>query len=142
MTDVQAVVSEYMSCLISPDPGFACPLAASIMTADYVYSRADGSRSYAPRNYVGVLQYMPDIQVRQAFGVESDCWLLGGLLVASSVMMPTGWTWYLGPFKLGNVVARCADGTHWQCWTSCEGVLFLLSGPKVSSSGLFTKVAC
>lgn len=66
MTDIQAVVAEYVSCLIAPDPGFACPLAASIMTADYVYSRADGSRSYAPKNYVGVLQNMPDIQVRQA----------------------------------------------------------------------------
>jgi hypothetical protein len=33
------------------------------MTADYVYSKADGSRSYAPRNYVGVMQYMPDVQV-------------------------------------------------------------------------------
>jgi hypothetical protein len=63
MTDLQAVLSDYVACIISPDPGFSCPLASSIMTADYVYSKADGSRSYAPRNYVGVLQYMPDIQV-------------------------------------------------------------------------------
>lgn len=62
-TDVQAVVSDYISCMVAADPGFACPLAASIMPADYVVSAADGSRSYAPRNYVGVLQWMPDLQV-------------------------------------------------------------------------------
>lgn len=32
------------------------------MTADYVYSKADGSRSYVPKGYVGVLQYLPDVQ--------------------------------------------------------------------------------
>lgn len=62
-TDVQAVVSGYISCLVAADPGFACPLAASIMAADYVVSAADGSRSYAPRHYVGVLQWMPELQV-------------------------------------------------------------------------------
>lgn len=56
-------MDDYTSCVVSPDPGFACPLATSIMPADYVYSQADGSRSYAPKNYVGVLQWLPDIQV-------------------------------------------------------------------------------
>lgn len=63
ITDIKATVTDYISCVIAPDPGFACPLAASIMPADYVLSQADESRSYAPKNYVGVLQWMPDIQV-------------------------------------------------------------------------------
>lgn len=70
LTDIRAAVAEYVSCLISSDPGFACPLASSIMTADYVYSRADGSRSYAPKNYIGVLQDMPDVQVSS----EASTW--------------------------------------------------------------------
>lgn len=62
MTDLQGVVADYISCIVLAKPGFACPLASSIMTADYVFSSADGSRSYAPKNYIGVLQYLPDVQ--------------------------------------------------------------------------------
>jgi len=62
MPELQGVVNEYISCIILPEPGFACSRATSMMTADYVYSTADGSRSYAPKNYVGVLQYLPDVQ--------------------------------------------------------------------------------
>jgi hypothetical protein len=55
-------VRELVSCLILPAPGFGCSLAASLMSADYVVSKEDGSHSYAPQSYVGVLQYVPDVQ--------------------------------------------------------------------------------
>jgi hypothetical protein len=62
MTATRSLVDELLACLVLPVPGFACPLAASLMTADYVLSTADGRRSYAPRNYIGVLQYLPEAQ--------------------------------------------------------------------------------
>lgn len=70
MTKLQQLVADHISCLVLPDPGFACPLASSLMTADYMYSKANGSRSYAPKNYVGVLQYMPDVQVSVGLAVQ------------------------------------------------------------------------
>jgi hypothetical protein len=45
-----------------PNPGFACPTAAAIMAPDYTVNTGSGTRSYAPKNYIGVLQYMPAVQ--------------------------------------------------------------------------------
>uniref|UniRef100_A0A383VJT7 Nicastrin n=1 Tax=Tetradesmus obliquus TaxID=3088 RepID=A0A383VJT7_TETOB len=62
MTELQQVAASYAACIIMPTPGFACPTAAAIMAPDYTVSTGSATRSYAPRNYIGVLQYMPEVQ--------------------------------------------------------------------------------
>lgn len=63
MTAVQQTVEDYISCMVMHVPGFSCPLATTIMAPDYTYNKATGTRSYAPRHYIGVLQYMPGVQL-------------------------------------------------------------------------------
>lgn len=62
MSRAREAVAALAPCLLDADPGFGCPLAAALMTPDYLFSPEDGSRSYAPRGYVGVLPYLPDVQ--------------------------------------------------------------------------------
>eukprot|EP00882_Tetradesmus_deserticola_P034108 GHRQ01039023.1.p1 GENE.GHRQ01039023.1~~GHRQ01039023.1.p1 ORF type:complete len:247 (+),score=90.49 GHRQ01039023.1:183-923(+) len=62
MTELQQVAASYAACMVMPDPGFACPTAAAIMAPDYTINTGSGTRSYAPKHYVGVMQYMPDVQ--------------------------------------------------------------------------------
>lgn len=62
MTELQEVVAGYISCIVLPVPGYSCPLALSIMNPNYDYNKATGVRSYAPKQYIGVLQYMPELQ--------------------------------------------------------------------------------
>eukprot|EP00879_Flechtneria_rotunda_P021871 GHRR01023066.1.p1 GENE.GHRR01023066.1~~GHRR01023066.1.p1 ORF type:complete len:604 (+),score=189.04 GHRR01023066.1:381-2192(+) len=59
MTVVGQVISDYMSCILIPAPGYACPLAQAIMTPDYTYDTATSARNYAPKQYIGVLQVVP-----------------------------------------------------------------------------------
>ncbi|GBF91523.1 nicastrin [Raphidocelis subcapitata] len=57
----EALAAAFASCLVMPDPGLACPEAAALMEAGY--TEADGVRSYAPKHYLGVMQYIhPDPQ--------------------------------------------------------------------------------
>ena len=57
-TRIAEDAASFASCLISPDPGLACPLASELMAAGY--TEVDGVRSYAPRHYVGVLRVRSD----------------------------------------------------------------------------------
>eukprot|EP00878_Enallax_costatus_P016016 GHUV01016792.1.p1 GENE.GHUV01016792.1~~GHUV01016792.1.p1 ORF type:complete len:668 (+),score=142.24 GHUV01016792.1:770-2773(+) len=63
MTDLQNTVAGYVSCIAMPAPGFACPLATAIMVPEYIYNKATGERSYTPKHYIGVLQYIPPVQL-------------------------------------------------------------------------------
>lgn len=63
MTVLYKTISGYISCMVMPLPGFSCPLAAAIMSPDYTYNTATGIRSYAPKHYVGVLQYLPGLHL-------------------------------------------------------------------------------
>lgn len=63
MTALQDAVSGYVSCIAMPVPGFACPLATAIMSATCIYNKGTGIRSCAPQNYVGVLPYIPPVQL-------------------------------------------------------------------------------
>lgn len=68
MTDLQETISGYISCMIMPVPGFSCPLSAAIMSPDYSFNTATGVRSYAPKHYIGVMQYLPGLQLPLAKG--------------------------------------------------------------------------
>ncbi|KAF6250532.1 Nicastrin-domain-containing protein [Scenedesmus sp. NREL 46B-D3] len=62
ITELQQVAASYAACIAMPSPGFACPTAAAVMAPDYAVDAGSGARSYAPRNYLGVLRYLPDAQ--------------------------------------------------------------------------------
>lgn len=58
MSSLTGLVADYVACVIAPAPGYACPIASAVMAPDYVIDTATGARSYAPRSYVGVLQFV------------------------------------------------------------------------------------
>lgn len=63
MTRLRKVVDEHIECIVAPVPGFACAAAAQLMDPDYSVNRRTGERSYAPQHYVGVLSYLPELQL-------------------------------------------------------------------------------
>lgn len=111
-TDIHSTVSDYLSCIVASDPGFACPLVASLMLADYVVSADDGSRSYAPKDYVSVLQWMPDLQAPLSKGnLPRFLWNVMALATASGQQGAA-----CDPFK-----KVCPDGQVCAGWRASGG---------------------
>jgi hypothetical protein len=90
-----------------PNPGFACPTAAAIMAPDYTVNTGSGTRSYAPKSYVGVLQYMPEMQAPVGkSNLARFVW---------NVMAFDGSDGTLGQ-ACDHWKSRCQDGQVSSCW--------------------------